>query len=213
MQVAPTTVPSMIDIVPPGESGRFEVVHYTPPAWEVAKTKRDWKKYGGGLDEYTQKGGTFAVLRDHGWGEVVMSDTPMERESNSLVIAQAHGRVLIGGLGLGMIVVPLLTKKGVDKIVIVEKEADVIKLVAPHLKKLDKEKRLTIVKGDIAYYKPKGKFDVIYFDIWNTIGGSNYVQTLKLEARYKPFLSDSKMAWMGAWLKDECERLHEDEED
>lgn len=35
--------------------------------------------------------------------EVVMSDTNMEKRTNSKFVINAHGNVLIGGLGIGMI--------------------------------------------------------------------------------------------------------------
>jgi len=49
--------------------------------------------------------GKYIRLR-HGI-EVVMSDTDMEKRTNARFVANAHGNVLIGGLGIGMILLAI----------------------------------------------------------------------------------------------------------
>ena len=46
--------------------------------------------------------GRYTRLMLH--GSVMMSDTPSERISNRFFVMNAHGRILIAGLGLGLIV-------------------------------------------------------------------------------------------------------------
>lgn len=68
--------------------------------------------------------GTYACLRIN--GRLVMSDTRMEHTTNWEVVHEAKGHVLIAGLGLGMILHPILAKEEVLSVTVVEKYADVI---------------------------------------------------------------------------------------
>ncbi len=43
-------------------------------------------------------------------GELVMSDTPYEMNTNQKFINKAHGNVLIGGLGIGLLIKNLIPK-------------------------------------------------------------------------------------------------------
>jgi hypothetical protein len=114
-----------------------------------------------------------AYARLHLDGELMMSDTRMERVTNYEFVKNAKGRVFIGGLGIGLIA-----------------------LVGP----LFKHPKLTIVEGDVFTYKPSGKFDTIYFDIWAKISQDNLPDMAKLHQRYKGY-KRSKSAYMGSWLR------------
>lgn len=69
-------------------------------------------------------------------GVLWMSDTRDEIHDHSGAIIEATGRVLIHGLGIGMVVQACLRKKDVKHVTVVEKSADVIALVAPHYQKM-----------------------------------------------------------------------------
>jgi hypothetical protein len=57
---------------------------------------------------------------------VMMSDTPMERNTNYHILDKANGDVLIFGLGIGLIILPLLRKENVKSITVVELYQDLI---------------------------------------------------------------------------------------
>ena len=76
----------------------------------------------------------------------VMSDTPMEHRTNYEILNKANGDVLIGGLGIGMILIPLMQKEEVKSITIVEKYQEIIDMVGSQLPLNDKVK---IINGDI----------------------------------------------------------------
>ena len=61
--------------------------------------------------------------------EVVMSDTKMEKETNAAFVRSAHGDVLIGSLGIGLIVLAIQDKEAVNTITILEKNEEVIELL------------------------------------------------------------------------------------
>lgn len=140
---------------------------------------------------------------------VMMSDTPMERNTNRNFIQKANGDVLIFGLGLGLIVFPLLDDADVKSITIVELYQDLIDVVQPKIEAKDKQNKVKIVQGDCFTYEfPKEtKFDTIYFDIWIDICGDNYEEQKKLERRFRKHLNkDNSRHFMDSWMKDHYKR-------
>ena len=140
--------------------------------------------------------GTYACLRVN--GRLMMSDTRMEHYTNYKVVREARGNVLIAGLGLGMILHPILAKKEVLSVTVIEKYADVISLVGPTVK----HDKLTIIEGDIYEWKPaKGtKYDTLYFDIWADSCVDDLADMRKLHLRFKPY--KIKEGWMNSWRRD-----------
>lgn len=119
-------------------------------------------------------------------GRVVMSDTPMEKYTNSEFVHKAHGKVLIAGLGLGMIILAIQDKPEVEEIVVVEKYDEVRDLVLPQLPLNDKVK---VIIADAHDYVPDQQYNTIYLDIWNSIGRSVYEKEMRpMRMRYRKHL-------------------------
>jgi len=159
---------------------------------------------GGGM--FRMYDGKYARL--HINGQLMMSDTAMERKSNKEFIDKAKGRVLIAGLGLGLIIHNIIENPEVTEIVVVEKYQDVIDLVEPKFT----HPKLKVICADIFEYKPnKGeKFDTIYFDIWADIGTDNLKQMATLHNRFKFF--KTKDGWMNSWMNDYLKRQKRQDE-
>lgn len=143
-------------------------------------------------------------------GQTMMSDVPMEMLTNAEVINRAKGRVFIAGLGMGMILIPILASHRVKTVTVVESNLDVLKIVLPQLQAymggsgLDLRK-LKIIHCDVLKYIPQdGKFDTIYFDIWPTVSGENWPEMRILENRFRKFLKSR--GWMSSWRRDKCRR-------
>ena len=87
------------------------------------------------------------------------------------MVRRAHSEVLTAGLGLGMILHPILAEPAVSRVTLVEKYPDVIDLVGPTLPATE---RLTIVTAAIfAWRPPRGsRYDVIWFDTWPDIAAT-----------------------------------------
>ncbi len=134
--------------------------------------------------------GTLMVLSrksGNSWrDDCVMSDAEYEKITNRTIVRVARGNVLIAGLGIGMILIPLLKNKDVKKITVIEKEQELIDLISPKIKKHDKKNKLQVIQGDINEIElPKEqKFDVIYFDIWDNVCGDNYQQMKDLKKKF-----------------------------
>jgi len=136
----------------------------------------------------------------------VMSNTPMEVWTNSDFIKAAKGVVLINGLGLGMVLHAIMDKAEVTRVVVVERELDVIALTAPHFRDHLASGRLTIVHADAFKHRPpRGeKYDVVWHDIWDTISDENTYEMLKLRLKY------AKRAKLQlCWAEDECKKMHQ----
>jgi hypothetical protein len=130
-------------------------------------------------------------------GECFMSDIAYERSTCLELAHNARGRVLIAGLGLGMVLPPLLDDAQVDRITVIEKVGDVIALIGPHYT----HPKLRVMHGDIFKWRPAAgeTFDTIYFDIWPLIHAMNLVQMTYLHRAFAPFLAQG--GWIESWMR------------
>lgn len=195
----------MASVIPEGKQGAAEIVHYTIGESEHAYTRMRAAATGGREQPIPQ--GQYCRLMINGY--VMMSDTPAEQRENTGFIVNATGDVLIAGLGIGMVIIPLLAKTTVKSVFVVEKSHDVIDLVeAPLRKELARrfgEERsydLGVMEADIFDWEPpKGeKWDTIYFDIWAGKCTDNLKQMAKLHQKFGR-RKTSKDAWMDSWCK------------
>lgn len=182
------TFPAMTEILPPAEHGLAKIDHY-----EVSKWESQMSSLRGGLS-YCYEGKYARLLVG---GRLMMSDTRMEHMTNYEVVRMARGNVMVAGLGLGMILHPILSKESVTSVTVVEKYADVIALVGPSVQ----HPKLTIVNADIFSWKPaKGtKFDCLYFDIWADQSTDDLESMRKLHCRFRPYKHVD--GWMESWRR------------
>ena len=188
--------------VPMGHSGKWSTsIMVSQVDLEYLRLWRDGRSPGVG---------SFTRLSCEGRG-VIMSDTVPEITDLLHDIWNLQGRVLVSGLGLGM-VVHILTKiprfsDNVKSITVIEKELDVIKLVGQHY--LDSDPRVTILLGDTnTYSMPSGtEFDSAWHDIWDSMCGDNLEQMKQLRKHHKPWVSTRKQfCWSEKFLKAEKRR-------
>ena len=147
----------------------------------------------------------YIRLKMNGKG-IMMSDTPMERNTNHDFIRKANGDVIIFGLGLGLVILPLLKKENVKSVLVVELYQDLIDLVHPILKKHDTENKLSVIQGDcFEVHKsiPKEqKFDSVYGDIWIEICTDNYEEMKILTKNWKNRINrENSNAFIDHWMK------------
>jgi len=126
---------------------------------------------------------------------IIMSDTPAEKRDHLGIVKRARGRILINGLGLGVVLQAILLKPEVYKVDVVEISEEVIWLVAPYIG----DERVTIYHADAFTWKPpKGvRYNVIWHDIWYTLSEDNLSEMKKLHRRY-----GRKCDWQGSWGRD-----------
>jgi spermidine synthase len=147
--------------------------------------------------------GSYARLRDKMTKDVIMSDTPMERKTNLDLYRNASGRVLIGGLGIGMVLLAIQDKTEVTSITVIEKFKSIIDMVAPMLPLNGK---VTIINDNVFTWLPKRgeKFDTIYMDIWNEISGELWAEHKELRKKFRKYLAQG--GWLETWRSKDFQR-------
>lgn len=191
-----STFPAVLaDLVLEGTCGAWCAEHFV-----VDKAAADWTlvraAVRGSRHEYVRPG-KYVKLSCN--GTTVMSDTKMERTTNAAIVAQASGDVLIAGLGLGMILWPILAKPDVKSVTVIERAPEVIELVLPSLAVHPNFDKLHVITADIFEWKrPVGaSYDTIYFDIWPYISADNLSGIRKLHRRFRSRLRAG--GWMDSW--------------
>lgn len=136
-----------------------------------------------------------------------MSDTPPEVSSMLPAIRgfadPSCRRVLIGGLGLGVLVKAALGHRHVEKVDVVERQPEVIELVASHY---DADPRLTIHEADALTFLPEGEWDLAYYDIWRDVRASNCADFERIRR-----LVGDRARKLEFWHRERSERLLEEE--
>lgn len=131
----------------------------------------------------------------------VMSDTPMEKNTNMDFVRKAHGDVFIAGLGIGLILLAIQDKEEVKSITVLEKSSEIVELVGKQLPLNDK---VQIIVGDAFEYVPTQKYDTIYFDIWPIINEDVYEEMQELKAKYRKYRQMRKInpdSFMSCWAE------------
>jgi hypothetical protein len=188
----------MTTILPEGARGGARIEHFTVSAAESAFTQMRAAATGR-RREYVPAGDYVRLLID---GELYMTDTRAEQMENHRFITAARGDVLVAGLGIGMVIPPLLAKTEVTGITVVEINPDVIALVAPAFR----GEKLRIVHGDILNWggRTGERWHTIYFDIWSSLCADDQAEIHELYVMYEGNLHLS--GWMGHWGQREGDR-------
>lgn len=109
-----------------------------------------------------------------------MSDTPPEVASMLPAIrafeAPTCRRVLIGGLELGVLLKAALSHRHVERVDVVELNAEVIELVAPHYP----DPRVGVHRGDALSFLPEGEWDLAYYDVWRDVTAANCADFVRI---------------------------------
>lgn len=208
--------PVMQSVLPPGRHGNSHISHFSISEEEARDYNlRSMMSTFSGMSNVEPGDYVRVYVGREPRGDPDMSDTPMERRTNMEVRRMARGRCLIAGLGIGMILHPILDPKRhtptkrdrflhprVDHVTVIERDPDVIALVGPSLARYGD--RITIVESDIHAFTPgKGeKFDTVYFDIWPVISEDNLKEIADLHQRWKSRLNRAGEVkpWMHSWM-------------
>lgn len=181
--------------VPDGVSGNWAVQSFTVSEEDAKFAGLRAMMHGGrgGI-----KAGTYKKIQR---GEtLVMSNTPDEIQDFRHFVHRATGKVLVNGLGLGVLLKALLDKPEVTEIIVIEKSQDVINLVAETYK----DKRLTIINADaFEYQPPKGeRYNCVWHDIWDNITSDNLNEMTTLHRKY-----GSRCNYQESWCRARCQDL------
>ncbi len=182
--------------IPEGQSGNVKVGKF-----EVSERDASFGQIRAFRDGRGVPAGSYTRLMIN--GVLVMSDTLDERRDHSVMIDQAQDQCLINGLGLGCVLRCCLENRWagvpcVNHITVVEKNEDVIKLVAPSFQSVYGD-RVEIIHDDaLTYRPPKGvRYDAVWHDIWTDISTDNLPTMQTLHRRY-----GSRCDWQGSWKRE-----------
>lgn len=188
---------------------------------KIRKFEITGKEWWNQLDELKYRRGcrpgTYTKLVDYNAkdkngkpGLLWMSDTTAERYDHKEPVAMVQWnkaeRVLINGLGIGMVLTAVLTYDHVTHVDVVESDERVIKLVGPHY---EADPRVTIHHAD-AYEQtkawPRGtRWDVAWSDIWSEISAENLPGMDQLHKYYQ-----RRTEWHGMWCRKMCLELRQE---
>lgn len=184
--------------VPDGVSGEWRVESFemTKEQAEFTAIRALMKRNG---DYFCPPGHYKKLVRG---GVIVMSNTPMEIRSNQPIIKAATGRVLINGLGLGMVLTAILRKPHVCDVTVVEKSADVIKLCGPTF---SGDSRVKIYHADaFEFQPPRGiRYNAVWHDIWDNVCSDNLPEMARLHRKY-----GRRTDWQASWMHERCKELN-----
>lgn len=161
--------------IKPGKSGKWEYRQMKLAPCEafvcndflVTKDNRMIPQIGFFMREFAFPG----VLEN---GREWMTLMPNETVTTKPAVAQAHGRVLTFGLGLGYFAYMAARKPEVESVTVVDLSADAISLfeqnLLPQMECRDKIKVVHADAFDFAEeHYPRGEFDFVFADIWHDI--------------------------------------------
>lgn len=177
--------------IPELKHGSVTIVHDSPDMMTRLRAARD----GQPLNEKV-------YTRLHIDGRLWMTDAEFDCWTNYPAVIQMRGDVLIAGLGLGMILPPVLKSKEVRSVTVLEISQDLIAAVGP----MYKSKKLKIIHADCREWPvPKRAFDCIYLDIWQNVPNEDNLKEIKaLKQRYRAGLR--KGGWVRAWCENYAQR-------
>jgi hypothetical protein len=167
--------------VPEGQSGEWRVERFV---MDEAKAQLDAvMSIHNGHGRFVPAGKYTALYRNH---TVIMSDTPDEIHDHLHFIHRATGRVLIAGLGLGVVLQAVASKPEVGRVLVIEKSPDVIKLVESHWKAKRWGKKFEVINADIFEWRPAPRetWNSAWFDVWDNLCTDNLEEMAKLHRRY-----------------------------
>lgn len=182
--------------VPDGKRGDWEVDTFTVDE-EQSKMFNMRELFQGTRREI--KPGIYKRLtyKNH----VVASNTQAEIKDIWEPIYQAKkrgGHILINGLGLGMILIPILESEKVKKITVIELSQDVLNLVAPTYQ----DERIEFIMANALTFQSDGmRFTTVWHDIWNDICSDNLPDMHILHRKY-----GRRCDWQASWARYRCER-------
>ena len=177
--------------IPASSLGTARIVHDTLD--EFTRLRAQWD----GMPLYAQ-----VYTRLFVDGELWMTDAEFECQTNYDIAYHSRGDILIAGLGLGLIIGPMLEREQVRSVTVLEKSPDVIALIGPHYDSL----KLTIIEADVHEWQPPKKaYDFIYFDIWADVPNSdNRAEITALKKRYRTALKAGGKT--SAWCENRVRR-------
>lgn len=149
------------DCIPEGESGRWYIKRRNLDAFQcLSVSVAGGRNITPGLYTFLHCYTDATLMKG---GECVMNDYQSELKTHLNFVLKSHGKVLVGGLGLGCVLRGLLTNTRVQEIHVIERSDDVIKLVWPSVV----HPKIILHHCDVKDFVSSEKWDSIWWDFWS----------------------------------------------
>jgi hypothetical protein len=112
--------------------------------------------------------------------QVYMSLTPMEIQSAALAIYLAEGDVSTCGLGMGYFTLRCAEKDAVNKVIVYERDADVIEYFTRNFSDRKGYDKITIIEGDARENLQDKKCDFLFVDTYAEMLSDDIVDDIEL---------------------------------
>jgi spermidine synthase len=146
-------------------------------------------------------GKEYVFLFDKSINKTMMSNHEFETLTNQKFLDNAKGDILIFGLGIGLIIFPLLADNDIKSITIVEIDDGLIDEVFPIIIKNDLESKVSVILSNAFDFETDKMFDTIYFDIWSVIDQQSFLEMKILSEKFTKNLKPG--GWMDSWCSEE----------
>ena len=125
--------------------------------------------------------------------DIVMEDSPIELSRHLPIWLQAHGRILITGLGLGCVVRGLLASPKIQHIDVIEIDADILSVIGAEFAT---NPRVSLHHGDALQveFPQDARWNFAWHDIWTEGNVGLQQEHAKLIMRF-----DRQTGQQGAW--------------
>ncbi|PSV00601.1 hypothetical protein [Photobacterium kishitanii] len=147
--------------------------------WSIKTFDFSKSGYSGYFSARNDVGTGVALLEN---GSAMMSITPLELESMLLPYSYAHGKVVVAGLGLGLIALNLLRKPKVKQLIVLERD----EVIASNFESFLSGSSLTLWKENIA----SGRVKVVIADC------QQHLEPMVLDS-----VRDADYMWCDIWLE------------
>ena len=149
--------------LPEGSAGIWSIKKTVIPGNRLTWLASGGDEFGDMLAPATYTG-LFRKL-DDGSEQRVMFDEPREIKEALAFVEKAEGKILVTGLGIGMVAAWLASKKEVTQVDVIEKNIDVINLVTPYLP----SSKIRVIHADAFDYKLTEKYDSAWHDCFYVV--------------------------------------------
>lgn len=190
--------------VPEGELGGLVVERFEVKKFDLENMRE--ARIGRGT-----KPGWYTRLIEPDGDIFWMSDTDAEKSDHLPALFKIDAlkarRVLINGLGLGMVLQGALSYAHVEHVDVVERDGRVIKLIGPHYLK---DPRVTIHHADayeqVEAWPRNTRWDVGWSDIWPQIDPADLPERKQLQEAYGA--KSRRCTWHRCWAAPEVDRMN-----
>jgi len=185
--------------VPPGKAGPWQVSRFKPEFTPMQIVRAMvGRELGRGI---TPTNRTYTRLTYN--GNVMMSDTLDECVDMIPILNVAVGRVLVTGMGLGVVTSALCRLNAVTEVHVVEKDKQLAGLVERHIA----HPKLTVHYADAFTWEPPTGlgFDCAWHDIWLILSADNLPEMAKLRRKYGKWMNSARAQL--CWGEVQCREM------